>query len=67
MLPGLRELGISHILGEVDFGAGYLPSSIAGAVASTRKTLVFLSRNIFQVCPCNFAHGFGHRFVMNNR
>ncbi|GFS03239.1 Toll-like receptor 4 [Elysia marginata] len=44
----LRELGITTVLGEVDFRAGPREASIASAITGTRKTLVFLSPDIFQ-------------------
>ncbi|GFR79997.1 hypothetical protein ElyMa_002302600 [Elysia marginata] len=46
--PRLQEMGITTVLGEVDFGGGPKEPSIAGAVTSTGKTLVFLSSDIFQ-------------------
>ncbi|GFS24636.1 Toll-like receptor 13 [Elysia marginata] len=50
IFPRLHQMGISTVFGEVDFcgAAQGLGSSIASAVASTGKTLVFLSKNIFQ-------------------
>ncbi|GFS14880.1 hypothetical protein ElyMa_003173200 [Elysia marginata] len=50
-LPRLHQMGITTVFGELDFlGASEdLVSSIAGAVTSTGKTVVFLNRGIFQV------------------
>ncbi|GFR60087.1 Toll-like receptor 4 [Elysia marginata] len=48
VLPALQRFDVSYVLGEVDFAGGPVSSSIAGAVASTDKTLVFLSRHIFK-------------------
>ncbi|KAK3798435.1 hypothetical protein RRG08_020250 [Elysia crispata] len=48
ILPRLHQLGVTTVLGETDFGGGPLYNSIAGAVTSTNKTLVFFSEDIFQ-------------------
>ena len=48
-LNRLHQMGVTTVLGEIDFGGGPLEPSIAGAVTSTDKTLVFLSKDIFQV------------------
>ncbi|RUS78709.1 hypothetical protein EGW08_013530 [Elysia chlorotica] len=47
-LPRLHGLGVTTVLGETDFEAGFKAPSIAGAVTNTSKTLVFLSPDIFQ-------------------
>ena len=49
ILPRLHQMGISTVLGVTDFGGGPLGPSIAGAVTSTGKTVVFFSKDIFQV------------------
>ena len=48
ILPRLNQAGVTTVLGETDFGGGLLATSIAGAVTSTGKTLVFLSPEMFQ-------------------
>ncbi|KAK3729787.1 hypothetical protein RRG08_022100 [Elysia crispata] len=48
ILPRLHQLGLTTVFGEIDFGGGPLEPSIAGAVTATNKTLVFLSKDIFQ-------------------
>ena len=49
ILPQLNQMGVTTVLGELDFGGGPLVPSITAAVTSTRKTVVFLSKDIFQV------------------
>ncbi|KAK3778093.1 hypothetical protein RRG08_050340 [Elysia crispata] len=48
ILPQLNQMGVTTVLGELDFGGGPLVPSITAAVTSTRKTVVFLSKDIFQ-------------------
>ncbi|GFO41105.1 toll-like receptor f [Plakobranchus ocellatus] len=44
----LHKMDVTTVLGEVDFDARPQAMSIAEAVTNTRKTVVFLSKNIFE-------------------
>ncbi|XP_059156611.1 toll-like receptor 4 [Physella acuta] len=44
----LDQKGVTYILAEVNFDGGDLSSSIAGAIVGTRKTVVLLTRDIFE-------------------
>ncbi|XP_059162486.1 uncharacterized protein LOC131945886 [Physella acuta] len=46
--PRLNENHVTFINGEDDFPAGPQQNNIAGAIAGTRKTLILLSRDIFE-------------------
>ncbi|XP_059162453.1 toll-like receptor 4 [Physella acuta] len=47
-IPRLKQNHVTYVIGEDDFPAGPQQNNIAGAIAGTRKTLILLSRDIFE-------------------